>query len=342
MRMKPLMHSVVRRVRSCSCLLASMLALAAAERASCTVTNQTVADSYIVTVNGINYSVLDIYHRCGASTDSISSVFGVSAYVARWSMNSGKSFIQTGDSGWAPTNDDGSPIDSFVTAGCRNQGSDTTLAGGKTGFLNLRGDANFANFATPLASSIESVSSSAGAGWYPGVGANTTTNPYARAGFYNSAANRAKCTSTIAGNGLGAGGSLDNLWMIGRFVIVAGTVEGADTMTVQFAFAGKNNGVTSFTGATGGAYRIDKTLTFATTTAAPSGVSASDGSLTSEVAVNWSPVMGATGYRIMRSEGSGAAVEVGTTSDTAFSDSTAVPGLLYGYSIYALNASGPS
>ena len=340
--MKPLMHSVVRRVRSCSCLLASMLALAAAERASCTVTNQTVADSYIVTVNGINYSVLDIYHRCGASTDSISSVFGVSAYVARWSMNSGKSFIQTGDSGWAPTNDDGSPIDSFVTAGCRNQGSDTTLAGGKTGFLNLRGDANFANFATPLASSIESVSSSAGAGWYPGVGANTTTNPYARAGFYNSAANRAKCTSTIAGNGLGAGGSLDNLWMIGRFVIVAGTVEGADTMTVQFAFAGKNNGVTSFTGATGGAYRIDKTLTFATTTAAPSGVSASDGSLTSEVAVNWSPVMGATGYRIMRSEGSGAAVEVGTTSDTAFSDSTAVPGLLYGYSIYALNASGPS
>jgi hypothetical protein len=129
----------------------------------------------------------------------------------------------------------------------------------------MQGDTNFANYSTAGATTVASVAGSAGAGWYPGIGANTATNPYARAGFYNGAENTAKATTTIAGNGIVAGGSLNNLWMVGRFVINA-TNEldtAVRTMTMQFAIAGKNNGVTTVTGATNAAYRYNQTLTFA-------------------------------------------------------------------------------
>jgi hypothetical protein len=53
--------------------------------------------------------------------------------------------------------------------------------------------------------------------------------------------------------------------MVGRFVINAtGELPTAvRTMTMQFAIAGKNNGVTTVTGATNAAYRYNQTLTFA-------------------------------------------------------------------------------
>jgi len=77
--------------------------------------------------------------------------------------------------------------------------------------------------------------------------------------------NTAKATTTISGNGIVAGGSLDNLWMVGRFVIeVTNDLSSAvRNMTLQFAVAGKNNGVTTVTGATNAAYRYNQTLTFA-------------------------------------------------------------------------------
>jgi len=249
--------------------LAAALAVGVTGSAFATISNQLVGDSYIVKVGSGSaarfYSVMDVYVKCGASTDIVSSTFGVSAYVASTTMNQGDAFVQTSGSSWAPVTNDASGIDSYVTAGCRNQGSDNTLAGGKAAFLNLQGDTNFSNFNTAGATTVSSVSGSAGAGWYPGVGANTSTNPYARAGYYNGVTNIAKTDRTIAGNGIVAGGSLDNLFMVGRFTIdVTGMADNAvRTMTSVFAVAGKNNGVTTVTGATNAAYRYNQTLTFA-------------------------------------------------------------------------------
>jgi len=249
--------------------LAAALAVGVSGSAFATISNQLVGDSYIVKVgSGASarfYSVMDVYVKCGASTDIVSSTFGVAAYVASTTMNQGDAFVQSSGSSWAPITNDADGIDSFVTAGCRNQGSDNTLAGGKAAFLNLQGDTNFSNYSTAGAGTIASVSGSAGAGWYPGVGASTSTNPYARAGFYNGATNIAKTASTIAGNNIAVGGSLDNLFMVGRFTIdVTGLSAGTTkTMTSVFAVAGKNNGVTTVTGATNAAYRYNQTLTFA-------------------------------------------------------------------------------
>ena len=249
--------------------LAAALAVGVTGSAFATISNQLVGDSYIVKVGSGSaaqfFSVLDVYVKCGASTDIVSSTFGVSAYVASTVMNQGVAFNQASSSSWAPVTNDVFGVDSYVTAGCRNQGSDTTLAGGQAGFLNLQGDTNFSNYNTAGATTIASVAASAGAGWYPGVGANTTTNPYARAGYYNGVTNTAKATTTISGNGIVAGGSLDNLFMVARLVINA-TNEldtAVRTATLQFAVAGKNNGVTTVTGATNAAYRYNQTLTFA-------------------------------------------------------------------------------
>ena len=249
--------------------LAAAAAVVLSGSAFATISNQLIGDSYIVKVgSGASarfYSVMDVYVKCGASTDIVSSTFGVSAYVASTVMNQGDAFVQNSGSSWAPTTDDATGVDSFVTAGCRNQGSDATLAGGKAAFLNMQGDTNFTNYATAGAATVNSLAGSAGAGWYPAVGANTSTNPYARAGYYNGSSNVAKATTTIAGNNIAAGGSLDNAWMVGRFTIdVTGLAEGTQKdMTLKFAVAGKNNGVTTVTGATNAAYRYNQTLTFA-------------------------------------------------------------------------------
>ena len=251
--------------------LAAALAVGVTGSAFATISNQLVADGYLVNVGSQSYSVLDVYVKCGASTDIVSSTFGVSAYVASTTQNQGVAFNQVSGSSWAPVTNDASGVDSYVTTGCRNQGSDSTLAGGKAAFLNLQGDTNFANYSTSGATTIASVAGSAGAGWYPAIGANTSTNPYARAGYYNGLTNTAKATTTISGNGIVAGGSLDNLWMVGRFVIeVTNDLSSAvRNMTLQFAIAGKNNGVTTVTGATNAAYRYNQTLTFAAAVPAP-------------------------------------------------------------------------
>ena len=119
---------------------------------------------------------------------------------------------------------------------------------------------------------MDSIDGSAGgAGWYPAIGASTSTNPYAKAGQYSGtgAVNTAKATTTIAGNGITAGQSLTNYWMIGRFTIDVTQadpntpVTGPLTLSMKFAIAGKNNGTNTFTGATQAAGRFDYTLTYA-------------------------------------------------------------------------------
>jgi hypothetical protein len=235
--------------------LAAAAAVVLSGSAFATITNQLVGDAYIIQANGRSYSVLDVYVKCGASTDIVSSTFGVSAYVASTAQNQGLSFVQenstNSNASWLPTAGN-SAWDSFLTTGLRDQAST----------LSLQLDTNWA---AGNGSAILSTAGSAGAGWYPGIGANTNTNPYARAGFYNGSTNVAKTASTIAGNNIAVGGSLDNLWMVGRFTIDVTGETAADvrTMTMKFAVAGKNNGVTTVTGATNAAYRYNQTLTFA-------------------------------------------------------------------------------
>ena len=232
-------------------------------------------DSYIVKdgsgASAKFYSVMDVYIKCSSSADIISSTFGVTAYQSAYTQNQGKSFMQSANqavaASWLPVNDDGKGWDSYVTTGCRVQGSNTSLASGQAGFLGMQLDTNWAS--TSNGGRIDG--SAGGAGWYPSVGASTSTNPYAKAGQYTGtgAVNTAKTTSTIAGNGITAGMNLTNYWMVGRFTIdVTQTdpntpITGPLTMTMKFAIAGKNNGTTTFTGATQAAGRFDYTLTYA-------------------------------------------------------------------------------
>lgn len=232
-------------------------------------------DSYIVKegsgASAKFYSVMDVYIRCSSSADIISSTFGVTAYQSAYTQNQGKSFMQSGanqaTSSWLPINDDGKSWDSFVTTGCRVQGSNTSLASGQAGFLGLQLDTNWSGAST----GGQIVGTAGGAGWYPSIGASTSTNPYAKAGQYTGtgAVNTAKATTNITGNGITAGQSLTNYWMVGRFTIdvtqtdVNTPVTGPLTLTMKFAIAGKNNGTTTFTGATQAAGRFDYTLTYA-------------------------------------------------------------------------------
>ena len=70
----------------------------------------------------------------------------------------------------------------------------------------------------------------------------------------------------------------------------------------------------------------------------PTNVAASDGTSTAGVIVTWSAVAGATGYDIFRSESE---IPLGTVEAVlSFTDTTAVPGTLYSYSVAARTAAG--
>ncbi|NBV64552.1 MAG: hypothetical protein EBR71_08840 [Planctomycetes bacterium] len=244
--------------------ITAVSALALSASAFATVTPGTLfGDSYIVTDGAQKYAVMDVYLKCSSSADIISSTFGVTAYQSSYTLNNGKEFKQSANqasaSSWLPVNNDGSVWDSFVTTGCRVQGSDTTLASGQAGFLGMQLDTNWAS--TSTGGRIDG--SAGGAGWYPSIGASTSTNPYCKAGQYQGtgSVNTAKATTTIAGNGITAGMNLTNYWMIGRFAIeVTGDSATDNKLTMQFAVAGKNNGTTTFTGATQTAGRFNYSL----------------------------------------------------------------------------------
>jgi hypothetical protein len=252
--------------------IAALAATTLSASAFATVTPGTLfGDSYIVTDGVKSYAVMDVYLKCSSSADIISSTFGVTAYQSGYTLNNGKEFKQSANqaaaASWLPVNDDGKGWDSFVTTGCRVQGSNTSLASGQAGFLGMQLDTNWAS--TSNGGRIDG--SAGGAGWYPSIGASTSTNPYAKAGQYTGTGpvNTAKATSTIAGNGITAGMNLTNYWMVGRFTIDVTQddpntpITGPLTMTMKFAVAGKNNGTSTFTGATQAAGRFDYTLTYA-------------------------------------------------------------------------------
>jgi hypothetical protein len=247
-------------------LFASSLASLALTAASfATVTPTTLfGDSYLVSDGARTYSVLDVYIKGSSANDIISSTFGTSGWTSSYTMNQGDVFVHSNSNGantaWLPASGQTS-WDSFVTTGNRDQAS-------AAGFLQMQLDSNWA---AGNGGAINGSAGTGGAGWYPAAGASTNSNPYCRIGYYNdsgitiSPINRAKAESDIAGNGISVGQSLSNHWMIGRFTIEVTGLDASTvkTMTMKFAIAGKQNGTTTFTGATSAAGRFDHTLTFA-------------------------------------------------------------------------------
>ena len=243
--------------------ITAVSALALTASAFATVTPTTLyGDSYIVTDGASTYAVMDVYLKCSSSSDIVSSIFGTngtSGWSAAYTLNNSKNFAQSNGNGsntsWLPAAGTTS-WDSFVTCGNRDQASASST-------LSLQLDTNWG---TGDGSQINNAVGTGGAGWYPAVGASTSTNPYCRAGYYSGtgADNTAKATSTIAGNGVTAAMNLSNYWMVGRFTInVTGDAATNNQLVMKFAVAGKNNGTTTFTGATATAGRFNYTLNFA-------------------------------------------------------------------------------
>ena len=76
--------------------------------------------------------------------------------------------------------------------------------------------------------------------------------------------------------------------------------------------------------------------------AAPTNVQATDGTLTTGVNITWTAVTGATGYRVLRAVGGAAESEIGTPTAASFSDTTAVAGTVYTYTVKTRSAAGDS
>jgi hypothetical protein len=263
-----------------STLLASAVAAGVASSALATITGNTLfGDSYLVVDGAKTYSVMDVYIKSNNAADIISSVYGVNAYKSSIVQNQGKAFKHAGNSAWRPNYTGGAdagtvdmpdgvtynmydhPWDSFVTTGIRYQTND---GGGSTATQVTA--TTFTNFGTANAATINgnTTGTNGGAGWYPLAGATVASNPFCQVSYYNGASNLAKATSTIDGNGIAAGSSLDNMYMIGRFTIDTAdmTGGGAFTMTLKLAMTGISNGAT-VAGSTNTNFRTNTTLTFA-------------------------------------------------------------------------------
>ena len=78
--------------------------------------------------------------------------------------------------------------------------------------------------------------------------------------------------------------------------------------------------------------------------AAPTGLTATDGTYTDKVTVSWSAVSGATSYKVYRNttSDSGTATQIGTPTPTTYNDTTATAGTTYYYWAKATNAAGDS
>ena len=75
---------------------------------------------------------------------------------------------------------------------------------------------------------------------------------------------------------------------------------------------------------------------------APTGLAASDGTSVDAVNLTWNAVANAAGYRVFRAAGPGMPAEIAAPDSTSFSDTTAVPGVRYSYSVCARTAPGNS
>jgi hypothetical protein len=228
--------------------------------------NQVFGDSYLVEDGGKTYSVLDVYVKSNSATDIFSSVYGVASYKASWTQVQSRDFKHSAGTSWNPNSPDAASWDSFVTTGMRVQTADED---GVTPIV-LTGDPDFSNFNSTSATSnnrLRGPTTGNGPGWFPAAGASPATNPFCVFGYYNGQSgpiNTAKATGNVAGNGITAGQSLDNHFMIGRFSIdvTDWNFISLPTMRLIFAMTVVSDGVTR-SGSTNADFRVDQTLSFA-------------------------------------------------------------------------------
>jgi len=74
----------------------------------------------------------------------------------------------------------------------------------------------------------------------------------------------------------------------------------------------------------------------------PTGLTASDGTFSTKVAIRWTETTGAINYLVYRKLGSGTNMQVGKSTTTNFDDTTAIAGLIYDYSVKGACALGNS
>jgi hypothetical protein len=260
-------------MRSTFVLSAAAAAAVSTSALSAVIGNQVFGDSYLLQDGSRTLSVLDVYVKSNSATDVFSSVYGISSFKASWTQVQNRNFVQASGSSWNPNSTTAGAWDSFVTAGMRTQQASEY---GATP-IALTADPGFSNFNTANAVRITGPTTGNGPGWYPAAGANPATNPFASFGYYNGqtgSINTAKNggEARLAGNGIAAGSSLDNMFMIGRFTIdISSSLVGDFTMALKFAMTVVSDGVTR-SGSTNAAFRVDQTLTFANTIPSPGAV----------------------------------------------------------------------
>jgi len=108
----------------------------------------------------------------------------------------------------------------------------------------------------------------------------------------------------------------------------------------MFAVGGYGTRPGGMTGAN--AWLDDFFLDMGVIEAPPSNVAAEDGTNTSRVRVTWTAALNATGYRVLRREGTAAPIVLATlpVSSLSFDDTTAVPGTPYTYTVRMITPSG--
>lgn len=134
-----------------------------------------------------------------------------------------------------------------------------------------------------------------------------------------------------------------------KITVTSGTATGTKTVTMS-----NSSGTQTFDNGSYNPYvtpvinnQYDQNITLSAPVVAPSaptGVSATDGSSTVNVTVKWNSASGATSYLVYRgtSSSSGSASQIGTSTSTSYTDTSAMPGTLYYYWVKAKNSGGTS
>ena len=309
-------------------VVAAVACVGVVKQAAATVGSTLTADTYNVVDGDRTYAVLDVYVTgnhlgdamgasiLGAGTHSVTFATSSATGTGLVRDNAGKItagtitndvFVQSGGSGWLPTNADGASWDSFIAVGNRGQAAAASVTN-RAGTVknqglaaNMTASSGFSQMNVPNSNFINNGTN---CGWYSALGGNAYStagaaeNPFARVSLYNADWNNAYPTlnrtgllvtkgkkqsgrTTASGSVVytgDAGSSLNFCWMVGRFAIDVTDLSPASipTMQVQFNMVGKNGATvtgnengTTFTGATTASYKVNQFFSFSAPTIAP-------------------------------------------------------------------------
>jgi fibronectin type 3 domain-containing protein len=230
--------------------------------------------------------------------------------------------------------------DSFMTAGTFSGGS---YGGEFYASSNTNGDPSFTGTswnptpASPAATAIPYVDTGApendGAGWYTGDPPSVDNAPENLAELSATLGTRTNSVK-VSGNGAASSSAATHgIWVAHLVLAGTGRTLGEGGTATWTANASVNSGGSTVQGR----YK----LVAPSAPTAPTNVAASDGTSTANVTVTWSAVSGATGYKILRADGSATpTVQIGTSATASYTDATAVAGTLYNYAVKATSGAG--